>query len=186
MAVNPYLGQSGEPLAMAAARLARAAGVSTTPPRAERLARIEAGEITEGDLVAAIAATEGAPPTPEALLAAAARPAEPPRALPTVADLAAEASGTDWPALVAERIGHWAAVYFDRGQALWPAPGGGAFASWHAFAGRDLTPEIHGLRGVRLACGGPRAHRAGGDRARGARRWGSTAPRRPPASTACT
>ena len=147
VAVNPYLGQSGEPLAMAAARLARVAGAPVTPPRAERLRRVEAGEITKADLEAAIAVTEGAPSTPDALLAAAARPPEPPRALPTVADLAAEASGVDWPGLVAERIGHWAAVHFDRGQALWPAPEGGAFASWHAFAVRDLTPEIHGLAG---------------------------------------
>ena len=147
VAVNPYLGQAGEPLAMAAARLARAAGVPVTPPREARLRQIEAGEITEADLAAAIAATEGAPPTPAALRVAAARPAPPPVALPTVADLAAEASGVDWPGLVAERIGHWAAVHFDRGQALWPAPEGGAFASWHAFAKRDLTPEIHGLTG---------------------------------------
>ena len=147
VAVNPYLGQAGEPLATAAARLARVAGAPVTPPRAERLAQIEAGEITRADLAAAIAATEGAPSTPEALRAAAARPAPPPAALPTVAELAAEASGVDWPGLVAERIGHWAAGHFDRGQALWPAPEGGAFASWHAFAKRDLTPEIHGLTG---------------------------------------
>ena len=147
VAVNPYLGQAGEPLAMAAARLARVAGAPVTPPRRERLRQVEAGEITRADLAAAIAATEGAPPTPDALLAAAARPPAPPRALPTIAELAAEASGVDWPGLVAERIGHWAAGHFDRGQALWPAPAGGAFASWHAFATRDLTPEIHGLAG---------------------------------------
>ena len=147
VAVNPYLGQAGEPLAMAAARLARVAGAPVTPPRAGRLAQIAAGEISEADLAAAIAATEGAPPTPAALREAAARPAPAPAALPTAADLAAEVSGVDWPGLVAERIGHWAAGHFDRGQALWPAPEGGAFASWHAFAKRDLTPEIHGLTG---------------------------------------
>ena len=147
VAVNPYLGQAEEPLAMAAARLRRIAGGPVTPPRAARLAQIEAGEISEADLAAAIAATEGAPPTPAALREAAARPAPTPAALPTAADLAAEVSGIDWPGLVAERIGHWAAGHFDRGQALWPAPEGGAFASWHAFAERDLTPEIHGLTG---------------------------------------
>ena len=147
VAVNPYLGQAGEPLPMAAARLARVAGAPVTPPRAGRLAQLASGEITEADLAGAIAATPGAPPSAEALREAARRPVEPPVALPTVAELAAEATGTDWPGLVAERIGHWAAVHFDRGQALWPAPEGRAFASWHAFAMRDLTPEIHGLRG---------------------------------------
>jgi uncharacterized protein YbcC (UPF0753/DUF2309 family) len=147
VAVNPYLGQAGEPLPMAAARLARAAGIPVTPPRAGRLAQIEAGAVGEDDLRGAIAATPGAPATVAALLEAAREPAPEPRALPTVAELAAEASGIDWPEIVAERVGFWAAIHFDRGQALWPAPEGGAFASWHAFAKRDLTPEIHGLSG---------------------------------------
>lgn len=147
VAVNPYLGQAGEPLALAAARLARVAGAPVTAPRAARLQHIEAGAITDADLAAGIASTPGAPATPVLLRAAAARPAPPLQALPTVAELASEISGIDWPGLVAERIGHWAAGHFDQGQALWPAPPGGAFASWHAFAQRDLTPEIHGLRG---------------------------------------
>ena len=147
VAVNPYLGQAGESLPLAAARLSRVLGAPVTPPRAGRVARIEAGEITAADVEGALAAVEGAPATPEALLEAAREPAEAPRALPTVAELAAQASGVDWPGLVAERIGFWAAIHFDRGQALWPAPEGGAFASWHAFAKRDLTPEIHGLAG---------------------------------------
>ncbi len=141
VAVNPYLGQTGEPLAMAAARLARAAGVAVTPPRATRTAQIAMGEITHADLAATI------PMSPDALREAAAGHSPAPVALPTIAELAAEVSGIDWPGLVAERIGHWAAVHFDRGQALWPAPDGGAFASWHAVARRDLTPEIHGLTG---------------------------------------
>jgi uncharacterized protein YbcC (UPF0753/DUF2309 family) len=65
-----------------------------------------------------------------------------------VADLAAELSGVDWPALMAERLGHWAAGYFDQGQALWPSPESrGAYAAWRAVATHDLTPEIAGLTG---------------------------------------
>nr|QQZ51150.1 DUF2309 family protein [Phenylobacterium glaciei] len=70
------------------------------------------------------------------------------RALPTIADLAAEVSGIDWPGLIAERFGAWAAGYFDEGQALWAAPRGrGAYAAWRAVATHDLTPEIVGLGG---------------------------------------
>ena len=69
-------------------------------------------------------------------------------ALPTVADLAAEASGIDWPGLIAERFGAWAAGYLDEGQALWAAPRSrSAYAAWRAVATHDLTPEIAGLWG---------------------------------------
>ena len=65
-----------------------------------------------------------------------------------MATLAARASGIDWPGLVSERLGAWAAAYFDEGQALWAASHGkSAFAAWRAFATQDLTPEIIGLEG---------------------------------------
>ncbi|HSJ79556.1 MAG TPA: putative inorganic carbon transporter subunit DabA, partial [Erythrobacter sp.] len=86
-----------------------------------------------------------------------------PRALPTVADLAAEATGIDWPALIEKCIGLWAAGHFDRGQALWsPAPGDGALAAWRAWALHDLTPEIAGLRAfcAHVACAPDTAERA--------------------------
>ena len=150
VAVNPYLGQAGEGLAVAGARLARVAGAPVTLPRQAYLDQIARGEITDGDLAAALA---GAPADfdltdVEALKAAARRPSGHPRALPTVADLAAEVSGVDWPGLIADRIGAWAAGYFDAGQALWAAPRGrGAYAAWRAVATHDLTPEIIGLPG---------------------------------------
>jgi uncharacterized protein YbcC (UPF0753/DUF2309 family) len=72
----------------------------------------------------------------------------PPVAVPTVAELAAEAAAIDWPGLINDRIGHWAAGYFDQGQALWAdAKTNTAYASWRAVASHDLTPEIHGLAG---------------------------------------
>lgn len=68
--------------------------------------------------------------------------------MPTITDLAARASEKYWPELVAERIGAFAAGYFDEGQALWVAPRrNGVYAAWRAFATHDLTPEIHGLSG---------------------------------------
>ena len=71
--------------------------------------------------------------------------------LPTIADIAADVSGIDWPGLIAERFGAWAAGYLDEGQALWAAPRGlGAYAAWRAVATHDLTPEIAGLSGFAL------------------------------------
>jgi uncharacterized protein YbcC (UPF0753/DUF2309 family) len=71
-----------------------------------------------------------------------------PKPQPTVARLAAEASGIDWPGIIADRFGHWAAGYFDQGQALWAAPRRrGAYDAWRQYATHDLTPEIAGLKG---------------------------------------
>ena len=150
VAVNPFLGQSGETLAETAARLGRAAGISVTMPRGWYRERIADGRISDADLEAALTAAPHAtrPASLAALKAAAGLPSPAPQPLPTVADLAAAASGTDWPGLIAERIGAWAAGYFDAGQALWAAPRAkGAYTVWRAAATHDLTPEILGLTG---------------------------------------
>jgi uncharacterized protein YbcC (UPF0753/DUF2309 family) len=148
VAVNPFLGQTDEPLAKVGARLARIAGAPVTMPRGWYAEKIAVGAIGDDDLAAALAS---APPGPKpagvsALKAAAGVEAPPPEALPTIADLAARASGIDWPGIIAERFGAWAAGHFDEGQALWAAPKGkGAYAAWRAIATHDLTPEIAGL-----------------------------------------
>jgi hypothetical protein len=152
VAVNPFLGQTGEDMATAAARLSRVAGLRITRTGAEYAAAIRDGHISEDDLADALAATiSPLRPADTMLLRRAAErlgggPA--PAALPTIADLAAELTGIDWPALIDKCIGLWAAGHFDRGQALWsPAPGAGAFTAWRAWALHDLTPEIAGLKG---------------------------------------
>ncbi|NVO14162.1 MAG: DUF2309 domain-containing protein [Rhodoplanes sp.] len=163
VAVNPYLGQGGESLAAAGARLARVAGIPITMPRRWYLDRIASGQISDDDIAAALASAPAAvrPADVAALKAAAAQPARPPKALPTVADLAADVSATDWPGLIGERIGSWAAAHFDDGQALWSAPrGSGAYAAWRAMAIHDLTPEIIGLDGfARHVAGTPETAR---------------------------
>ena len=154
VAVNPWLGQSDDDLAMAAARMARCAGTAITMGRAWYARRIASGEITDADLVSALAAApQGWQPGDIAALKAAAQaPSPPPVALPTVADLAAAVSGIDFPAILAERFGAWAASWFDEGQALWAAPKGkSAYAAWRSVAVHDLTPEILGLRGFAAA-----------------------------------
>ncbi len=150
VAVNPFLGQTHEDLPTVAARLARVAGAPVTMPRSWYRERIADGIITDADLMDALAASssELRPAMLGELKAAMRTPNEDASALPTVADLAADASGIDWPGVIAERFGAWAAGYLDEGQALWAAPRGrGAYAAWRAVATHDLTPEIVGLSG---------------------------------------
>ncbi|MEO0547493.1 MAG: DUF2309 domain-containing protein [Pseudomonadota bacterium] len=149
VAVNPFMGQADQSLAEVSALMHRVAGMSMTMPHAWYCARMEDGSITDDDLRAALSA-DGSNlfDSLEALKAAAGGMDDPISALPTIADLAADVSGIDWPGLIMDRIGTWAAGYFDAGQALWRVtPGRGAFESWRSFACRDLTPEIAGLTG---------------------------------------
>jgi uncharacterized protein YbcC (UPF0753/DUF2309 family) len=148
VAVNPFLGQTRQTLPQVAARLARTAGARVTMPRAWYRERMEAGVIADADILAAIKAVPEYSGGLAAIHAALAHDVPPPRALPTIADLAAEATGIDWPAIIAERFGAWAAGWCDQGQALWAAPKGrNAYAAWRAVATHDLTPEIIGLKG---------------------------------------
>ncbi len=147
VAVNPYVGQAGEPLQMAAARLARVAGVRTVPERAHFKAKFAAGGLSVADLEAGLAEVPELSASVEDLIAAMDKTVVAPEILPTLADLAEEVSDINWPDFVAERIGHWAGGHYDTGQALWPAPKTRAWLSWRSFAQRDLTPEIFGLTG---------------------------------------
>ncbi|MFD1474579.1 YbcC family protein [Ancylobacter polymorphus] len=150
VAVNPFLGQTGEPLATAAARLRRVAGIALTMPRSWYAERLRSGEMTEDDLHAAFHSAPAArrPATFGAFKEAIQTERPAPVALPTVADLARDAAAIDWPGVVGERISHWAAGHFDQGQALWASGRtDGTYAAWRVVATRDLTPEIAGLTG---------------------------------------
>jgi uncharacterized protein YbcC (UPF0753/DUF2309 family) len=149
VAVNPFLGQATETLAQAGARLARVGGVPVTMPRSWYNTRIADGTIIDADIIAALSAQTGADlPDLAQIKALAQTDAVTPTAQPTIADLAAEVSGIDWPGIFADRFGGWAAGYFDQGQALWAAPRRrGAYDAWRQYATHDLTPEIAGLKG---------------------------------------
>jgi len=144
VAVNPFLGQAGEDRAVTAARLARVAGARIFRDRSDVAAMVKDGRIGQSDLARA-AAMQGLDLAQ--LQAGLDAPAPTPQALPTVACLVAEATDVDWPEFLEDRLGVWSSVHFDKGQAFWPAPKGGYFAGWRAFASRDLTPGIAGLSG---------------------------------------
>lgn len=144
VAVNPFLGQTAVGLAEAGQRMARVGGLRLTLPRAHFAAELAAGRITPQDIAAVL--TDGL--TLEAVLGAVNAPGAAPRPVPTVAELAADVSGIDWPAILLDRIGIYAAARFDQGQAMWPLSGaGGFYEGWLQFATQDLGPEIAGLTG---------------------------------------
>ncbi len=148
VAVNPFLGQTEQTLPQVAALLDRVAGTAVTMPRSWYNDKISDGTITDADLKAALAEFPAAAENTNALKTLATGNTPATVALPTVADLAADVSGIDWPGIVEERFGVWAASYFDAGQALWQhKPGREAFEAWRDFASQDLTAEIAGLSG---------------------------------------
>ncbi len=144
VAVNPFLGQAHEPRALTAARLSKAAGINLFRKRQDYADMLADGRIGARQLDAAAASAGLSVAQVRAALQTPSPEAAP---LPTVADLAARATGTDWAGFSAERISFWASAHFDKGQAFWPAPKGGVFTSWRRFAIRDLTPGIAGLPG---------------------------------------
>lgn len=155
VAVNPYVGLADHTVDAAALRLARAAGAAGTLPASWYLAALDEGRLTLDDVDAALAAAPHAPAPDAAALVAkvraeARRGAGAVETLPTVAGVAAAATGVDWSRLMAERVAAWAAAHFDEGQALWRSTSaGGAFGSWRLDAAIDRTPEVLGLAGFR-------------------------------------
>lgn len=127
VAVNPYLGFSGQPFAQAAAEVTAATGARMTAPRAHLAEAIASGQITAADLAEA-GAIHGL--SVEALRKAALA-AEPARsARPTLVDhLGPEAAGD-----VLDSISAFAAAWFDRGQAglATLAQTMGLYAAWRA------------------------------------------------------
>jgi hypothetical protein len=83
VAVNPFLGQTDEPLAKVGARLARVAGAAVTMPRNWYVQKIATGVISDADLSDALASVSAGPRPADAtaLKAAAGAEAPPPKAL---------------------------------------------------------------------------------------------------------
>jgi len=118
VAVNPFLGQTGEDLATASARLQRVAGVRAVQAGADYAAAIENGHVTDADLEEALSAsTSPLKPKDIASLKTFATRTDTKElpVLPTVAQLAAETTNVDWPSSIEKTIGIWAAGQFDRG-----------------------------------------------------------------------
>ena len=146
VAVNPYLGFTGQSFEATMADMARYAGARMALDRSAYLEAHAVGRITDPDLAMALARVPVAD-SPQALLEAAKTQVPSPRPLKTMADL----TGAEWPQQVSERLSQFAAAWFDAGQASFAAPGQrqGLYAAWRAEMMLDYTSELLGIRDAR-------------------------------------
>lgn len=152
VAVNPFVGLSGQPFPEACALLERTAGAAPLLQPSEFLALYREGAITEADL--AEASGPSTPPSRliQTLTAASTVPAS--SALGTVADiLDRKLPHAHWAVFVTEEISKFCATYFDENQTTWRSPWHrtGLFAAWRESARHDLNPEAFGLQNFRAA-----------------------------------
>ena len=162
VAVNPFLGFSGQSFHATCATLHRVARIDMLMPRAYYRQAVQSGIITGPDLAAALASAPPgwrAPATIDALHAALARDAmqkvKHPAVVATIAEVLDSladgdrlASGT---AFMTDEISKWCAAYFDEGQSVWrlPARGLRPYEAWRCAMRHDLNPEVMGIKGFR-------------------------------------
>ncbi len=160
VAVNPFHGLADQTIAEAAYTVARSAGARMTMPRRFYLDGIATGRIAEAHVAEALAEARARgytelPAEAKALVNGLRDGEQPalPALVPTVADVVSELTGTDWDHILIERIGAWAATYFDEGQASWRSPWKRKppYEAFRAEASIDATPEVLGARGFRAA-----------------------------------
>ena len=160
VAVNPFHGLADHTVAEAAYAVARTAGARMTMPRRFYLDAIATGRIAEAHVAEALAEARAQgdrelPADATSLIDGLRDGEQPalPTLLPTVADVVSELTGSNWGQILTERIGAWAATYFDEGQASWRSPWRQQppYEAFRAEASLDATPEVLGARGFRAA-----------------------------------
>ena len=158
VAVNPFMGLADRSVAEAAHAVARTAGARMTMPRRFYVEALASGRFGATHLAAALAEArargESQLPADAGSLERMLREGEEPplpALVPTVVDVVSVSTGRDWNRILVERIGAWAATYFDEGQASWRSPWLDLrpYEAFRAEASLDRTPEVFGCRGFR-------------------------------------
>ena len=167
VAVNPFLGFTGQTFAATCATLRRVARVDMLMPRGFYREALAAGVIEDADLEAALAAVPRTTATPAdvpALRAMAAQdpttPAMPRAPVATVAEILDRLARGDRhasrTAFMIDEISKWCATYFDQGQAAWRLPTRHLppYQAWRATMRHDRNPETIGINGFRATVAG--------------------------------
>ncbi len=162
VAVNPFLGFSGQSFHATCATLHRVARIDMLMPRRYYLDALQSGTIGDQDIEAALAASPEDWHTPRTLDAfKAAAQHEPvhkskhPAVVATIAEvlnsLAAGDRLASRTAFMTDEISKWCAAYFDEGQSVWRLPSRSLrpYAAWRAAMRHDLNPEVMGIGGFR-------------------------------------
>lgn len=153
VAVNPFAGHATIRLAEVAALHDRLAGVAIFMPADWYRGKIATGEIARKDLLSALAKSDytAKPADISQLVEILAQSSTRTAKIPALAEIASQATGDDWPTIIEDCVGRWAASHFDTGASLWEGGStkGSAWKSWQVWAKNDRTPEILGLTGFR-------------------------------------
>jgi uncharacterized protein YbcC (UPF0753/DUF2309 family) len=166
VAVNPFLGFTGQSFHSTCATLHRVARINILMPRDYYREALQAGTITDQDIEDALAAAPQewqAPKTASEFRAAmqrvAVEQAKHPAVVATIAEvldsLAAGDKLVSRTTFMINEISKWCAAYFDDGQSVWrlPARTLPPYAAWRAAMRYDLNPEVRGIKGFRAIVG---------------------------------
>ena len=159
VAVNPFVGLTGQSFLETAVLMRRVAHHDVLMPADFYLEALGRGQIQFGDLAAALARWNAqthenwlAQQTPDSLQNALSSLARDEKSAPvhSFADALDGARQSRWSAFVVEEIAKWCAAFYDQGQAAWKMPWRESlWSAWRDAARLDRNPEIAGLAGFR-------------------------------------
>jgi uncharacterized protein len=162
VAVNPFLGFSGQSFAATTATLRRVAKVDMLMPRRFYRTALADGVITDDHIAAALARAPGNAAVPaDVSLAKAALARDPaeraagPAVVATIAEVLDRLSAGDRQAsrtaFMVDEISRWCAAYFDEGQASWQMPVKhlSPWTAWRESMKHDRGAEALGVKGFR-------------------------------------
>lgn len=162
VAVNPFLGFTGQSFAATTATLRRVAKVDMLMPRDFYRKALASGIISDDHVAAALARSPGNAAIPaDVALAKAALARDPaertagPAVVATIAEVLDRLSAGDRQAsrtaFMVDEISRWCAAYFDEGQASWQMPVRhlSPWAAWRESMRHDRGAEALGVKGFR-------------------------------------
>jgi len=162
VAVNPFLGFTGQSFAATTATLRRVAKVDMLMPRSFYREALAGGIITDDHIAAALARAPGNAAVPaDVALAKAALARDPaarangPAVVATIAEVLDRLSAGDRQAsrtaFMVDEISRWCAAYFDEGQASWQMPVRHLqpWAAWRETMRHDRNAEALGVKDFR-------------------------------------
>jgi uncharacterized protein YbcC (UPF0753/DUF2309 family) len=162
VAVNPFLGFTGQSFAATTATLRRVAKVDMLMPRSFYRQALASGVIADDHIAAALARVPGNAAIPADLaLAKAALARDPvqrtsgPAVVATIAEVLDRLSAGDRQAsrtaFMVDEISRWCAAYFDEGQASWQMPVRhmSPWAAWRETMRHDRNAEALGVKDFR-------------------------------------
>jgi len=163
VAVNPFLGMADQHFLQVAALLQRVGHGDIMMSKDYYLERLHSGEITDGDMIEAVALARLTLPPPwsarlrdynvQTLQEELSMTEDDHQAGWTlsVADFVDQGRCTQWTPFVIDEISKWCSVYFDEGQSSWRMPwrDQSLYQAWLGAARHDANPELSGLKSFR-------------------------------------